>query len=340
MMRILLRRSQITLDGLQRALSKFFEIVRVTEGRHHWLEGRRVVPSVDAIVTEAIARVEIPLAERLIESAVQSFLARFSNPLYHLRITGLDPSTLLDLARELQGAGADLGFEEEIPPEARHWWSLGGKRIWWPSDRQAQLDTAAKLRRMEAEIVLVKPLLDLDFFVLSLRNVTRRKLRTFALVAVMSIVCANFIHHVTFSISEGGLAFVTVRQWELPLAAGFLALITYLNLVQISLYERLVEIGTIRALGAETTTTLLIFATEGMTIGAIGAMMGYTIVVAINSGIKLLGVNPALDLAAACSPAKAILGLFLGIVVGFIGSVLPIIPVVWMAPERCLAGPK
>ena len=118
--------------------------------------------------------------------------------------------------------------------------------------------------------------------------------------------------------------------------ASLMALITFLNLMEISLHERKVEIGTIRALGAETTTTIMIFAAEGMILGTIGAMVGYVIVIVANLIVKFGGFAPGLDLVAAAGPGKAILGLFLGLIIGLLGSVPPIIPMIWRPPENCL----
>jgi len=82
------------------------------------------------------------------------------------------------------------------------------------------------------------------------------------------------------------------------------------------------------------------FAAEGMIIGTCGAVLGYVVVVVGNLVAKLSGIEPGIDLASACGPGKAILGIFLGLAVGLIGSVLPVIFVVWRSPEKCLKGPK
>jgi hypothetical protein len=216
----------------------------------------------------------------------------------------------------------------------------GGGAIRWPEGIEAQLSAVAELHNALEDSPPRSSFLDLDVFILSVRSVRRRKIRTSFLIGVMGLVCANFIQNITFSLSEGGVAFVVTEHWELPLAAGFMSLLIFLNLTQISLYERLVEVGTIRALGAETTTTLYIFAVEGMIIGAIGALVGYVIVAVANIVVKFGGIDPTIDLAMAIGPGKGFLGLFLGLTVGFIGSVLPVFFVVWTPPEKCLAGPK
>ncbi len=336
-MEILLKRSQITLTQLHEVLSRFFAVERVVQGRRELLVGRTKADELmGGLDVRAILQMDVPLADREIGSRLDMFLSRFSSSLYRVKVRNLDLRNLLALLEELQGMGVDLGFVEEPSLAAGRSYPLGGReRFRWPKDKEAQMSMATELHKLYSQIIPKAPLIDLDFFILSLRSIRRRKFRTASLAAVMGLVCANFIYHINFSISGDGLG-VIVEQWELPLAAGAMAIIMFLNLMQISLRERMLEVGTIRALGAETTTTLQIFAAEGMMIGGIGAMLGYVIVVVASVVVKFGGLDPGLSLVSACGPGKAILGLFLGLIVGLVGAVLPVIFVVWRPPEKCL----
>lgn len=340
-MELLLKRSQVALPQLEEILGKFYLIKRTSRGRREVLQGTlRSGKGLYGIGEGPMLFMDIPYADRERKDRATRFFSRFSSSLYRLKLVNVDLPTLLDLLGELHKIGVDVGLVEDSRLGGRSSLVGRGERFRWPKDRQARLALATELHSLYARQVVKGPLIDLDFYILSLRSIARRKLRTAFLVVVMSLVCANFIQHISFTISREGIAMIVTEQWELPVAAGLLALITFLNLNQISLYERMVEIGTIRALGAETTTTLLIFAAEGITIGTIGAILGYMIVLIANLIIKFGGIDPGLDLVAACGPIKAILGIFLGITVGLIGSLLPIVPVIWRSPEKCLEGPK
>lgn len=339
---MLLQRSQISLSQAEGVLSRFYETRRVRRGRHEWIEGmlRRDDP-LSPLTEGTTLRLKVPYVEMHSGGRLVRILSRIPATLYRVRLVNVDLPTVLSIVEGLHSLGADVGFVEDASLAGRRSSPLSRSECFrWPETKEAQLATARELHRLHSAYIAPPPLVDLDFFILSLRSVSRRKLRTFFLVLVLSLVCANFIQHVSFSMSVGGAGFMVTRHWELPLAAGLMALIIYMNLMEISLYERLIEIGTIRAIGAETTTTLMIFAAEGMIIGTSGAILGYIVVVVGNVVAKLSGIEPGINLASACGPGRAILGIFLGLIVGLIGSVLPVVFVVWRSPEKCLKGPK
>ena len=341
-MELLLKRSQISVGALEGVLSRFYEIRRVRRGRREWIEGMlRSDDPLSPLTEGTTVSLRIPYRDTAGDGPLMKILSRLPATMYRVSLVNVELPIVISIVQDLQRLGADVGFVEDASAAARRTSPLSrGECFRWPGTREAQLSTARELHGLYSAYTAPAPLIDLDFFTLSLRSIWRRKLRTFFLVLVLSLVCANFIQHVTFYVSEGGAGLVVTKRWELPLAAGLMALIIYMNLMEISLYERLIEIGTIRALGAETTTTLEIFAAEGIIIGTVGAMLGYIIVVVGNVLAKLGGIAPEIDLASACGPGKAILGLFLGLTVGLIGSVLPVVFVVWRPPEKCLKGPK
>ncbi len=330
---ILVKRSQVDLDQLVDILSVFFELRTVVGRWWHWLEGTQLPdPDQEIGAASALVRVRVPLADVGGKGRVSEWVSRHSSTVYRLRLANVGGRTLLAIVGELEGRGVDVGFVER---QGGRFASLGGETIIWPAEADGRRSTAIRLHEASKEY-LYAPIVDLDFFILSLRSISRRKLRTAFLVAVLSLVCANFIYHVNFSISGEGVSVLVPEQWELPLAAGIMVLITFLNLMEISLHERKVEIGTIRALGCETTTTVMIFAAEGMILGALGALAGYAIVIIIALSIRFLGIDPGLDLVAVAGPGKAILGLFLGLLIGVLGTVPLIFPMVWRPPENCL----
>ena len=330
---ILVKRSQVDLNQLVEVLSAFFEIRTVTGRWWQWLEGTQLPdPDQEVAAASALVRVRIPLADVEEKGRVSEWVSRHSSTVYRLRLTNVGRKTLLEIVGEMEGRGLDVGFVER---RGGRYASLSGETIIWPTDADARRSTARRLHEASKDY-LYAPIIDLDFFILSLRSISRRKLRTAFLVAVLSLVCANFIYHVNFSISGEGVSVLVPEHWELPFAAGIMVLITFLNLMEISLHERKVEIGTIRALGCETTTTVMIFAAEGMILGALGALVGYAIVITIALSIRFLGIDPGLDLVAVAGPGKAILGLFLGLLIGVLGTVPLIFPMVWRPPEKCL----
>lgn len=136
------------------------------------------------------------------------------------------------------------------------------------------------------------------------------------------------------------VAVINILQWELPLVAGLVALLIFLNMMQMSIYERLREVGTMRALGAETTTSILIFAFEGVVIGGIGGVLGYIVVVVISLVTKFGGINPELSLVGSIGPGKFILGLAFGLGIAFLGSVLPAFFAIARSPDDCLRGAR
>jgi hypothetical protein len=330
---ILVKRSQVDLNQLMEILSGFFELRTVVGRWWQWLEGTQLPdPDEEVGVASALVRIRVPLADMEEKGRISEWVSRHSSAVYRLRLANVGRKTLLAIVGEMEARGLDVGFVER---RGGRYASLSGETIIWPMDADARHSTATRLHEASKEY-LHAPMIDLDFFILSLRSISRRKLRTAFLVAVLSLVCANFIYHVNFSISGEGVSVLVPEQWELPFAAGIMVLITFLNLMEISLHERKVEIGTIRALGCETTTTVMIFAAEGMILGALGALVGYAIVIIIALSIRFLGIDPGLDLVAVAGPGKAILGLFLGLLIGVLGTVPLIFPMVWRPPENCL----
>ena len=133
-------------------------------------------------------------------------------------------------------------------------------------------------------------------------------------------------------------ATINILQWELPLVAGLVALLIFLNMMQMSIYERIREVGTMRALGAETTTSVLIFSFEGLVIGGIGGLVGYAVAVVISLVTKYGGINPELVILSAIGPGKLILGLGFGLVIAFVGASLPAFFAIARSPDECLRG--
>jgi len=330
---ILVRRSQVSLLQLRDLLSEFFELDTTSGRRGEWIEGRRHSSFDDVVpMSNASVRVEIPVANREEKGRIDEWLSQYSSPSYRIRLSNVALETMLSIIDGMEERGLDIGFVE---PQGGRFSALRGEMITWPGDPEARRSTAIRIHKLSREIPYER-VIDLDFFILSTRNITRRKLRTVFLVAVLSLVCANFIYHINFSISGEGVSVLVPEQWELPFAAGIMALITFMNLMEISLHERKIEIGTIRALGCETTTTMLIFASEGMILGTLGAISGYVMVILVALSIRLSGLNPALDLVAVAGPGKGIMGLFLGLFIGVVGTVPLIFPMIWRPPERCL----
>ena len=339
-MDVLLKRSQIDLDRLEEVLSRLFILHRVRGRWRERLEGRLREDVFAEVGIRQMVSVRVPFDEMGDGGRITSIFSRFPPALYRVRLSNLELKSLQLVIMELQSLGIDIGFVESREEGGSRSLLSGGEVFRWPEGGESQMKTATRLHRAYFLQAHRTPLVDLDFFILSYRSIFRRKLRTISLVAVLSLVCANLMFHINFQISDLGLTLIVAKYWELPLAAGLMSFLTFFNLMQLSIYERLVEIGTIRAVGAETTTTLLIFASEGMLIGALGAALGYAILVGINLVIRYGGFNPALDLMAASGPGKAFLGLFLGLLVGLLGTVIPIFSIIWMPPEKCLAGPK
>lgn len=333
---ILVRKTQTNLKGLEDLLASFFEFRRIARRWHESLEGVELPsPGGEAMAGRGFLHIDVPWAEMKRKNPLTRWLSRYSWSFYRLRLTNVGRNTLLAILAELERHGLEVGFVERATARTGLSSGFGREVFMWPKEADSRRSTFLRLydayRKTEKA-----PLIDLDFFTLSLRAIMRRKLRTAFLVAVLSLVCANFIYYVRFSIGGEGVTVIVPRQWELPLAAGLMALITFLNLMEISFHERKMEIGTIRALGAETTTTIMIFAAEGMILGTLGAMAGYFIVLVASLIVKFSGINPALDLVVVAGPGKAILGFFLGLVIGLLGSVPPIIPMIWRPPEECL----
>jgi putative ABC transport system permease protein len=139
---------------------------------------------------------------------------------------------------------------------------------------------------------------------------------------------------------KGVVAVINILQWELPLVAGLVALLIFLNMMQMSIYERMREVGTMRALGAETTTAVMIFTMEGLVIGGIGGAVGYLVAVIISLVTKFGGVNPNLSLVNAIGPGKLILGLAFGLGIAFLGAALPAFFAIARSPDDALRGAK
>ena len=215
-MEILLKRSQINLKGLEDLLSEFFRFRRIAKGRHELLVGVQPPDQDRELVGgKAMVQVSVPLAERERKGRFTEWLSRYSGSLYRVRLTNVGRDMLLDMLAELERSGVDMGFVEHQSGRNGLLSGWGGERFIWPDGTDARRATAIRLceayRKAE-----YKPLIDLDIFMLPLRGIMRRKLRTIILVTVLSLVCANFIHHVSFSISSKGVAMIVPHQWELP----------------------------------------------------------------------------------------------------------------------------
>ncbi len=139
---------------------------------------------------------------------------------------------------------------------------------------------------------------------------------------------------------KGVVAVINILQWELPLVAGLVALLIFLNMMQMSIYERMREVGTMRALGAETTTAVLIFSLEGIVIGGIGGIAGYVVAMIISLVTKFGGINPNLSLVASIGPGKLILGLGFGLGIAFLGASVPAFFAIARSPDDALRGAR
>jgi len=109
---ILLKRSQTSLRQVQDAMSRYFDIRRVTQGRHEWIEGElrqeqglgKHDPNEDARIS-----ITVPYDEKSRKTLLTRFLSPFSGSLYHVTIGNLDLPTTLTVVNELQDLG-DVGF--------------------------------------------------------------------------------------------------------------------------------------------------------------------------------------------------------------------------------------
>jgi hypothetical protein len=152
---ILLRRSQTSLQEIQNAVSKYFDVKRITPGRHEWIEGElrtreglgKEDPDEDARIT-----ITVPYDEKSRRTLMTRVLSPFSGNLYNIRLQNLDLPTTLAIVKELQGLG-DVGFTKITPAGigARSSAATGTSST-WPEGREAQLSKATEIHQSLADL--------------------------------------------------------------------------------------------------------------------------------------------------------------------------------------------
>ena len=154
-MEIVLKRSQTSLLQIQDAVSRYFDIKRVTPGRHEWIEGElKQEPGLGKHDLDEDARISIavPYDEKSRRTLMTRILSPFSGTLYHLTLQNLDLPTTLTVIEELQYLG-DVGFGGVTAGGIGGRSSSAVERIFvWPEGREAQLSKATEIHRSLAEI--------------------------------------------------------------------------------------------------------------------------------------------------------------------------------------------
>jgi hypothetical protein len=150
-MEILLKRSQISIDQIEGALSKSFLMERHARGRHEWIEGElKEIEGLGRARDREEARVSlsVPYADRERRNLIVRLLSPFSGALYCVRLSNLDLASLLAVVREFQILGVDIGFAEATSQMPGHHGSSpleGGGRYRWPEGKDNQISTATEL---------------------------------------------------------------------------------------------------------------------------------------------------------------------------------------------------
>ena len=157
-MEIVLKRSQTSLREIQSAMSKYFDISRITPGRHEWIDGElktgeglgKQDPGEDARIS-----VTVPYDEKSRRTLMTRILSPFSGTLYYIRLQNLDLPTTLAVVKGLQDLG-DVGFASTGPAGysgGRSGGSSGIERVYiWPEGREAQLSKAAEIQQLSTEL--------------------------------------------------------------------------------------------------------------------------------------------------------------------------------------------
>jgi hypothetical protein len=150
---LLLKRSQTSLPQIQEAMSRYFDVKRITPGRHEWIEGElrqeqglgKHDPNEDAGIS-----ISVPYDEKSRRTLLTRLLSPFSGSLYHVTIRNLDLPTTLTTMKALQDLG-DVGFGS---------WGVGGghrsttyvRISVWPEGREAQLSKATETHQALADL--------------------------------------------------------------------------------------------------------------------------------------------------------------------------------------------
>jgi hypothetical protein len=150
---ILLKRSQTSLRQVQDAMSRYFDIRRVTRGRHEWIEGElrqeqglgKHDPNEDARMS-----ITVPYDEKSRKTLLTRFLSPFSGSLYHVTIGNLDLPTTLTVVNGLQDLG-DVGFGSWAAGVSYRSTTYSRISI-WPEGREAQLSKATEIHQSLADL--------------------------------------------------------------------------------------------------------------------------------------------------------------------------------------------
>jgi hypothetical protein len=154
-MEIVMKRSQTSLEEIQDAMSKHFDVKRITPGRHEWIEGELRIreglgkedPNEDARMA-----ITVPYDEKSRRTLMARVLSPFSGNLYNIRLQNLDLPTTLAIVKELQSLG-DVGFAKITPAGIGPQSSAAiGTSSTWPESREAQLSKATEIHQSLANL--------------------------------------------------------------------------------------------------------------------------------------------------------------------------------------------
>jgi putative ABC transport system permease protein len=117
----------------------------------------------------------------------------------------------------------------------------------------------------------------------------------------------------------------------LQLIILFMVLLGVVNVINMSVFERLAEFGTMRALGNRGREVLALVLTEGMLLGLIGSAIGVVLGIGLAVGISAVGIpmppppNSSLPYTAYIRvvPAVVASAFLIGVAAVFLASLLP-----------------
>ena len=137
-----------------------------------------------------------------------------------------------------------------------------------------------------------------EAFLISLEQIRTRFQRSMIMVASIGLGIA-FMSHLTMTnvifsayIEQVGSTVEAYQFWLLIIAA-FVCCVGLVNASLIAVYERYIEIGTMKCLGALDKHVLSLFLIEALLLGLFGGMLGFTIgtITATTSSIFQLGLD-------------------------------------------------
>jgi len=151
-----MKRSQTSLLEIHNAMSRHFDVRRMTRGRHEWIEGDlKIRDDLGKQDPTDYARIyiKVPYDEKSNRTITTRMLSHFSGTLYEMRLHNLDLSATLTVIRGLQDLG-DVGFVSTGPTGGgRNGGAIMGERVFiWPEGRDAQLTKASELHQGYREI--------------------------------------------------------------------------------------------------------------------------------------------------------------------------------------------